>query len=340
MRAIVYNAPRTFALRDIPTPVPGPGEVRVKVLQVGLCGTDLHLHNGRFLATFPFVPGHEVVGHVDELGPGVTGLPSGELVAVNPNSSCGACSHCRTGRPLLCPNLTGIGSNKPGGFADYLVAPVSQIFSVEGMDPDVAVFTEPTSCVMHGMDVLRPAPGANALVFGAGPTGLTMAQLIARDGGAHVTVAASTQFKLDAALRLGIDRVHCMNRANLDHDVEQLLLGSGGEGYDIVVEATGAATIAEICVPLTRSGGTVLIYGVTDEDDRISVSPYEIFRRELTIKGSFAEIDSFPQALAALRSGRVLTDGIITHRFGLEDYGDALEAQCTDPTRHKIVIVP
>ena len=180
MRAIVYNAPRTFALRDIPTPVPGPGEVRVKVLQVGLCGTDLHLHNGRFLATFPFVPGHEVVGHVDELGPGVTGLPSGELVTVNPNSSCGACSQCRAGRPLLCPNLTGIGSNKPGGFADYLVAPVSQVFSVEGMDPDVAVFTEPTSCVMHAMDVLHPAPGTNALVFGAGPTGLTMAQLIAR----------------------------------------------------------------------------------------------------------------------------------------------------------------
>jgi D-arabinose 1-dehydrogenase-like Zn-dependent alcohol dehydrogenase len=74
MRAIVYNAPHTFALRDIPTPVPGPGEVRVKVLQVGLCGTDLHLHNGRFLATFPFIPGHEVVGHVDELGSGVTGL--------------------------------------------------------------------------------------------------------------------------------------------------------------------------------------------------------------------------------------------------------------------------
>jgi D-arabinitol dehydrogenase (NADP+) len=340
MRAIVYNAPRTFALRDIPTPVPGPGEVRVKVLQVGLCGTDLHLHNGRFLASFPFIPGHEVVGHVDELGPGVTGLPSGELVTVNPNSSCSACSQCRDGRPLLCPNLTGIGSNKPGGFADYLVAPVSQIFSVEGMGPDVAVFTEPTSCVMHGIDVLRPAPGTNALVFGAGPTGLIMAQLIARHGGAHVTVAASTQFKLDAALRLGIDRVHRMNRANLDHDVEQLLLASGGEGYDIVVEATGAATIAEMCVPLTRSGGTVLIYGVTDEDDRISVSPYEIFRRELTIKGSFAEIDSFPQALAALRSGKVLTDGMITHRFGLENYGDALEAQRTDPTRHKIVIGP
>ena len=183
MRAIVYNAPRTFALRDIPTPVPGPGEVRVKVLQVGLCGTDLHLHNGRFLATFPFIPGHEVVGHVDELGPGVTGLPSGELVMVNPNSTCGACSQCRAGRPLLCPNITGIGSNSPGGFADYVVAPVAQVFSVEGMDPDIAVFTEPTSCAMHGIDVLRPAPGTTALVFGAGPTGLLMAQLVASSGG-------------------------------------------------------------------------------------------------------------------------------------------------------------
>jgi D-arabinitol dehydrogenase (NADP+) len=115
---------------------------------------------------------------------------------------------------------------------------------------------------------------------------------------------------------------------------------TGGNGFDIVVEATGSAKVSQECVGLTADGGTVLFYGVTDEKDLVTISPYEIFRREITIKGSFAEIDSFPGALDALRSGRVKTEGIITHRFALADYGKALDAQLNDPTRHKIVLVP
>ena len=97
--------------------------------------------------------------------------------------------------------------------------------------------------------------------------------------------------------------------------------------------------VGDICVPLTRNGGTVLIYGVTRPDERLAISPFELFRRELTIKGSYAEMTSFAAAIAALRTGRVRTDGIITDRFQLDDYGKALQALSSDPTAHKVVIV-
>ena len=134
----------------------------------------------------------------------------------------------------------------------------------------------------------------------------------------HVTVAAPTAFKLELATTLGADRTYLMDRGDLAGDVRALRDLSGGSGYDVVVDATGAAAVAEVLLPLTRNGGTAVFYGVTDEEDRVAVSPYDVFRSELTIKGSFAEISSFPAALAALRAGRARTDGMITHRFPLD----------------------
>jgi D-arabinitol dehydrogenase (NADP+) len=98
------------------------------------------------------------------------------------------------------------------------------------------------------------------------------------------------------------------------------------EGFDVVIDATGAVGVLEICLPLTRDGGTVFVYGMTDENDRLTVSPYEVFRRELVIKGSFSQAYSFDRALQALRTGRVATEGIVTHTFALDDYADALAA--------------
>ena len=339
MRAVVYDAPRSFAVTEIPDPVAGPGQVRVRVIQTGVCGTDLHLHEGQFMAAYPLIPGHETVGLVDQLGEGVESVALGEQVTINPNASCGVCDYCRSGRPILCDALTGMGSNRPGAFAEYVVAPASQVFSVEGLPVDTAVFVEPTSCVAHGMDVIRPQHGSNALVLGAGPTGLLLAQLLKHGGAARVTVAGSTAFKLDTARSLGADDTFAMDRGDLPGDVQRLRELSGGQGFDLVVDATGNRDVIEQCVPLTRNGGTVAFYGVSDEQDRVQVSPYEIFRREITIKGSFAEVSSFPSAIAALRNGRARTDNLITHRFPLEEYGDALEAVRSDKSAHKVVVV-
>jgi D-arabinitol dehydrogenase (NADP+) len=340
MKAVVYDAPRQYAVKEVPTPEAGPGEVRIKVRQVGVCGTDVHIHNGDFGAVFPLTPGHELVGTVDALGEGVTRFTVGEQVTVNPNVYCGNCDYCLAGRLILCSNMKGLGSNFPGFFAEYATVRENLVFSVEGIDPDTAVFTEPAACAMHGLETLQVRPGATALVFGAGPTGLLLAQLIKSGGAAAVTVAAPTQFKLDTAAALGVDQTVLIDRGDMDGNRTRLLDASGADGYDYVIEATGSTRIGDICVPLTRSGGTVLVYGVTRADERVNFHPYDVFRREITIKGSFAEMTSFGAAIRALRSGRARTAGMITHRFSLDDYDKALDAVAHDRSAHKVLIVP
>jgi D-arabinitol dehydrogenase (NADP+) len=165
-----------------------------------------------------------------------------------------------------------------------------------------------------------------------------LAQLIASGGATSVTVAAPRQFKLDAALRLGVDGVVLVDRDDPAANLGALRAASpAGDGYDIVVEATGSPEVGSTCVSLTRNGGTVLIYGVTKGEDVVRFHPFDVFRREITIKGSFAEVTSFAAAIAALRSGRVRTDGIITHRFALNEYADALETVASRQG-HKVVM--
>lgn len=339
MKAVVYEAPRKFKIKEIPTPDPGAGEVRIKIELSGVCGTDLHNHEGNFLAEFPLIPGHEMVGRIDAMGPDVKKLTLGERVTVNPVLYCKNCEFCLEGRPILCLNRKGLGTNGPGFFAEYVVVSTDLVFSVGSLDVDTAVFAEPAACAMHGLHTLQMRGGSSALVFGAGPTGLLLAQLMATGGAASVTVAASSQFKLDRAKALGIDRTLFMDRADIAK-TERDLRAMAPNGFDVVVEATGSTEVGEICVPLTRSGGMVMIYGVTEPSAKLSINPFDVFHREITIKGSFAELDTFPATLAALQSGRVRTDGIITHRYPLEEYGAALEALRTDRTAHKVVLVP
>ena len=202
-------------------------------------------------------------------------------------------------------------------------------------------FTEPAACAAHGVETLGVRPGASALVLGAGPTGIFLAQLLAGNGASSVTVAAPERAKLATAAALGVDRTAPLDRTDPAGNTARLrALSPTGDGYDIVVEASGATAVGNICVPLTRNGGTVLLYGVTGAQDTIAIHPYDVFRREITIEGSFAEMTSFGAAIAALSNGRVRTQGIITHRFGLDDYGKALDALRSDPTVHKVVIVP
>mgnify|MGYP000185394638 FL=1 len=337
MKAAVITGVGKVSIENIPDPTPGDRDVIVKVASVGICGTDLHIHEGDFLAEFPLIPGHEMVGIVSALGAGVNQFKVGERVTVNPVVSCGDCEFCREGKPILCHNRKGLGTNWPGSFAEYMIATEDLVFKVGNLSPDVAVFAEPAACAMHGAQMLGIKPGSSALIFGAGPTGQLLAQLMATSGAASVTVAGSTQFKLDLAKKLGADKTYLMDRNNVAKTKDDLLKASPS-GYDIVVEATGSMQVAEICVPLTRSGGTFMVYGVAEPDETFKINAFDVFHREIRIQGSFAEIDTFPATLAALESGRLKTDGLITHRFSIDEYGKALEALRSDKSAHKIVL--
>jgi D-arabinitol dehydrogenase (NADP+) len=239
----------------------------------------------------------------------------------------------------MCRSLRCLGVNGPGGFAELMLAPEANVFPADDLPVEVAVLAEPTACAMHGMEILRPAPGADVLVLGAGPTGLILAQLILHGGASRVTVAAPSEFKLDLARSFGIPVTIVADRGDATVTAARAR-AIAPDGFDVVVDATGSAAVTEQAVPLAKERGTVLVYGVTDPADRVALSPYDVYRRELTIKGSFAQVSSFPKALAMLRSGHVRTEGIITHRFGLDRFADALDALRNDPTCHKAVVVP
>lgn len=338
MKAVVYDEPGKFDVRELAVPEPGPGEVLLRVLVAGVCGTDLHLHAGEFGPTYPLIPGHEFVGEAVSVGTEVAEDMLGRRFVVDNTGSCGQCVECRRARPAHCRNLVAQGVNAPGGFAEYVVTSSGRCFAVDDLDPETAVFTEPVACVVHGLDVLGLQPGAKVLLFGSGPTGLILTQLLASSGASELTVAAPTQVKLDLARARGADRTVLVDRLDPAASFEELRQ-TAPDGFDVVIDATGAPVVLAEALTLTRTGGTVFVYGMTPQSAVWPVAPYDIFRRELTIKGSFAQQFSFDRALSALRSGRVRTQGMISTRFSLDAYGEALDA-VADSTVVKVLIVP
>jgi D-arabinitol dehydrogenase (NADP+) len=336
LNAVVYSGPRQFTVRDVSRPEPGPGEILVRSTVTGVCGTDQHIHDGGFFAAYPLIPGHEIVGVVEVLGPDVVGRYVGQQVAVDNATNCGTCDACGRDEPLFCTNFHSLGVNAPGGFAEYVVVRADKCFPAEDIAAEAAVVAEPLACAVHGVDVLGLRPGSDVALVGSGPTGLLLAQLLLHGGAARMTVAGPTKFKLDLAESFGVDRTMLVDRDNPAATAKGLQ-GLAPKGYDVAIDATGSASVMQYLPGLVRDGGTVFVYGMADEDARVSWSPYEIFRRQLTVKGSFAQIDCFDRSLAYLRSGRVKTEGIVTDRFPLDAYKDALSA-LRRPTTLKAII--
>jgi D-arabinitol dehydrogenase (NADP+) len=163
-------------------------------------------------------------------------------------------------------------------------------------------FAEPLACAVHGMDVLDLRPGADVLMIGSGTTGLLLAQLLIQGGAARVTVAAPTEYKLALATGYGVDWVVRVNR-----DAEQTLgtlRALAPDGFDVAIDVTGAASVVQMLPDLVAMNGTVFVYGMCDAEDRVRWAPYDIFRRQLQVKGSVAQVNCFDRSLAMLRSGR------------------------------------
>jgi D-arabinitol dehydrogenase (NADP+) len=324
MKAIVYDAPRQFKYKEVPEPEIQSDDVLVRINACGLCGTDLHIHEGEFAPNFPLIPGHEFTGEIVALGGSVKGLSLKQRVVGNSNESCGKCFYCMRGDFLLCLNLRAYGVTQDGGFAQYLRIKADRIFPIGNLTSREAVMVEPSACAVHGMEVLAMRPGSDVLLFGAGPTGQVLAQLLKLNGAGRLVVAAPPGPKLELAGRLAADEIVPMDRKNPDKHRNRLR-ELNPTGFDYIVEATGSAFVCEDALQFVRRGGTLLVYGVYPETETVRFNPFDLFRREITIKGSFAQIDAFPRALAYLESGKIKVNEIVTDEFALEDWPKVLE---------------
>jgi 2-desacetyl-2-hydroxyethyl bacteriochlorophyllide A dehydrogenase len=316
MRAIVFEGPGQLVLREVPSPVPGPKEVVIKVAAVGICGTDTHVLDGEFEGTvFPLIPGHEATGTVEAIGEGVTSLAVGDHVAVNPSTTCGECEYCLTGRGNLCRNWNGLGVvASDGAAAQFLKAPVSNVFKLKPeTDLFQAALIEPLACAIRGYDILPRKMGEHYLVYGAGTMGLLMAQLAPRAGAASVTIVDLNESRLQAARDVGIENVHS-SADEADRDQ-----------WDVVIDCTGVIRAIEDGLPRVKAGGTFQHFGVAPAEAKAGYSPFRVYRDELNIVGTMAVLNTFGRAVEMFEAGAIKSVPMISHAFTLDDYSEALE---------------
>ncbi len=318
MRAVVFAAPGSWSLEEVPDPVPGPREVLVRVEAVGLCGTDVHVLDGEFAPTrYPIIPGHETSGVVEAVGERVSEVAPGDRVSVDPTLTCGECRFCSVGRSNLCEQWDGSGvARTNGSTAELTVAPVRNVHRLpDTVDLALAALIEPLSCAIHGYDLLPRRMGEHYLVYGAGTMGLMMAQLAPRAGAATVTVVDRNPARLDGARDVGIERV-----ATSADDADQV------GGWDVVIDCTGVVAAIEDGLTRVRRGGVFQQFGVAPADATARYSPFAIYNDEISVVGSMAVLHSYGRAVEMFAAGAVRADRMVSHAYALEDYGEALEA--------------
>ena len=331
MQAAQIFAPDHARVIDAPSPEPGPGEVLIAVRAAGICGTDLHIFHGEYEATYPIIPGHEFSGVVAAVGPGVRRYAVEDRVTADPNIPCGLCPACQRNEPTQCHALAAVGVTRDGAFADYIVVPESVTFPIGDMSFAAAALVEPLACVVWGLQRVQVQPGDAALVFGAGPMGCLVVQALRHAGAAHVVVTDVVESRLALAAALGA--THTL-LAGDDQNAQRLALAP--LGYDIVTDATGIPAVLEQCFDVVRPRGKIWVFGVCPPDSTACFSPYEVFRRDLSIIGSFAVNRTFPQSIALIQGGAIQVEPLISHQLPLADFTEGLRLAEHDPARMKV----
>jgi L-iditol 2-dehydrogenase len=337
MRAAVLTGPRTFRLETVRDPAVARGEALVRVAAAGICGTDYRIWTGERRVPYPLIPGHEFIGDVVAVGPGVTRVAPGDRVAVEPNWGCGTCDLCREGSGNLCLARTAVGIDRDGGFAELAALPERACWPAPaGLASDVLLFAEPLAVVVRAVRRAAPRPGETAAVVGAGTLGLLALQIL-RARGCRVLVVGRSERRLGLARELGADAVVAGAEEGVVDAARRL---AGRDGVDLVVETAGTAGAVEMClgqVGLVRPGGRIVLTGLPHEPARVDF--FWVVRREIDIRGSMIYRDEFGEAVRLLAGGEVQVAALLTHRFPLAAIDAALAAH-RDPASIKVAVFP
>lgn len=300
-------------------------QVLIRSVVCGICGTDLHEYrNGPLLtSTQPKILGHEVAGVVLETGPDVTTLRSGDRISIMPQTYCGTCASCRSGRPRMCRELRGLGINAPwGGFGEQLLVRESQVALLPDTLSDISgAMIEPAAVALEAIEATGLRPGDAALITGGGAIG-QLAALAARFSGASLTIVSEPiEARRRRAAELGFT-VHDPGSGDLADLVYEL---TGGEGVDVAVECSGSQHALTAALEAVRPGGTVVHLAATFGPSQIDLLPLVI--RNVTLRGSFIyPVDCWPRLIRMVESGGFPVDSIVTSTLPLEAAVDGFEA--------------
>ena len=330
MKAVRVLGPGHVELAEISRPEPAVGEVGIRVLAVGICGTDIEIIKGHMayyssgMAAFPITIGHEWVGEVAVLGKGVTGLELGDRVVGEVSIGCMTCEVCSSGAYHRCATRTETGvMNRDGGLAEQIVLPARAVHKISNrIDVRAAALVEPTAIALNGVRLGGVGPTSQVAVMGDGPIGLLLLQ-VARAFGAHkVFVVGADRARLDLALRLGADAAI---DARSESVPEALLRVGGGRRPTVVLEASGNPAAVDAAIAAAAPGATIVLQGLCGCTPPKGFDLDRIVINDLTLRGALGSPGIWPEVIGLIESGRIDPSAIVTHDLPMRDFARALE---------------
>ena len=312
-------------LQEISKPTPGPNDVLIRVKRAAICGTDMHIYNWDAWAQktipVPMAVGHEYCGEVVEVGSEVSGFKVGDRVSGEGHITCGYCRNCRAGRRHLCRNTVGVGVNRPGAFAEYVVIPAFNAFKLPAaIDDEIAAILDPLGNAVHtalAFDVV----GEDVLITGAGPIGIMAAAIVRFIGARNVVITDVNDYRLELARKMGATLALNVTRDKLEEAMKQLGMQ---EGFDVGLEMSGNAAALRDMLRTMHHGGSIAMLGIPPNE--VAIDWNEVILKGLTIKGIYGRqmFETWYKMAALLQSGLNIRP-VITHRLPYTQYQHAFE---------------
>jgi L-iditol 2-dehydrogenase len=341
VRVAMYYNNHDVRLEELPTPRIGPGELLIKVVASGICGSDVM--EWYRVKKAPRVLGHEVAGDVAEVGAGLEGFQVGQRVTVTHHVPCNTCHYCLRGQHTLCDTLRTT-SFDPGGFAEYLRVPRINVahggvFALpDEVSYTVGTFVEPVGCALRGMRVARFQPGQSVLVLGSGLAGVLSIMLARALGAGRIIATDVNAHRLQAACRFGADVVLDAREGNVPERVRQ---ANADRGTDQVFVCTAASVAFEQALEAVDRGGTVLLYAINEPGSELPFKIYDFWLKGVTLVSTYgASPLDLGLALELLRAGRLLVEETITHRLPLAKTGHGFRLVAAAQDSLKVIVEP
>lgn len=305
---------------DNPIPKIGPNDLLIKIRKTAICGTDMHIFHwdewSQQTIPVPMIVGHEYVGEVQEIGSEVAGFSIGDRVSGEGHITCGHCRNCRAGRRHLCRNTTGVGVDRQGAFAEYLVIPAFNAFKIpDNISDDMAAIFDPFGNAVHtalSFDLV----GEDVLVTGAGPIGIMAAAVARHVGARHVVITDVNDYRLSLAKQMGVTRAVNVNSESLKEVMTTLGMS---EGFDVGLEMSGMPSAFGDMLDKMNHGGKIAMLGIPSKD--VSIDWNKVIFKGLTIKGIYGRemFETWYKMVSLLQSGLDLSP-IITHQMPVDDF--------------------
>ena len=333
MKALVKSrSERGLWLEEVPEPEIGINDVKIRVLLTGICGTDLHIYEwddwAKVTIPVPLVIGHEFVGEIAAVGSNVADYRVGELVSGEGHVICGRCRNCLAGRRHLCAHTKGVGVNRPGAFAEYIVLPMSNIWRHNPkIKPEIAAIFDPFGNAVHTA-LAFPVLGEDVLITGAGPIGLMAAAVVRHAGARHVVISDLNPYRLALAEKMGVTLAVDPRKTPLQEVQQQLGMQ---EGFDVGLEMSGApAAFSEMLANMSH-GAKIAMLGIPTSD--MAIDWHRVIFNMLTIRGIYGRemYETWYKMTVMLESGLDISP-VITHRFSWRDYEQGFKAMETGNT--------